>query len=137
MSELRGLRVAQVLKERLSNIFVKEMADRVGFITITDIKVSADLRNATVFYSVLGTDIEKRHTAETLQKATGYINADIGKHLHIKFTPRITFRYDNTPETASRVYEILHQMEEDKIENPEQVSQGFVADKERIEKSGK
>ena len=137
MGELRCIRIAQVIKERLAKIFVRELADRIGFVTITDLRVSPDLRNATVFYSVLGTDSDRRATAAALVKATPYINADIGRNLHIKFTPRLTFKYDSTPENASRVYEILHHIEEEQIENTENTQEGTVEDKKSPERPEK
>ena len=135
MSELRCLRIAQILRERLSKIFLRELADRIGFVTITDIKVSPDLRNATVFYSVLGNEEDKKNTAISLEKARGFINSDIGKSLHIKFTPRITFKYDATPANASRVYDILNQIKEDQIGNSDTTPESSAADKGCSEKS--
>ena len=131
MNELRCLRVAQVIKERLSKIFVKELSDRIGFVTITDIKVAADMHNATVYYSVLGSEQDRKHTAAALEKSTGYINADLGRNLHIKFTPRITFKYDATPEHASRVFEILQHIEEEQIGNPDKTAENPAEDKAR------
>ena len=131
MSELRCLRVAQVIKERLSKIFVRELADKIGFVTITDVKVAPDMRNATVYYSVIGSEQDRKHTAEALVKSTGYINADLGRGLHIKFTPRISFKYDATPEHASRVYEILQHIEEEQIGNPDKTAECPAEDKTR------
>ncbi|MBN1383945.1 MAG: 30S ribosome-binding factor RbfA [Elusimicrobia bacterium] len=115
MSELRCTRISELLRGMISEIFTRHLRDEIGFTTITEIKITPDLRNATVYYSVLGSDEEKEKTAVVLENARPFINSQIGRNLHIKYTPVIKFEYDETPARASRVFELLNQIEEEKI----------------------
>ncbi|HAX61264.1 MAG TPA: 30S ribosome-binding factor RbfA [Elusimicrobia bacterium] len=138
MSELRCARINQVLKERLSEIFIRYLRDEIGFTTITDVKVTPDLRNATVYYSVIGSDEEKRKTAKSLENSRSFINVEMGKNLHIKYTPVIKFEYDDTQEKASRVFELLNKIEEEKIvESSEKIHKPSRRPKKRSKKSKK
>jgi ribosome-binding factor A len=129
MGGTRNIRVAELLKQRLSGILLRQFSDEIGFTTITDVVVSPDLRDAAVYYSVLGSEEEKKRTALVLARAVGFINSDIGKHMHIKFTPKVRFKYDATPAKASRVYELLDKLEEERIEYTEQVPEAPVENK--------
>lgn len=138
MSELRCARISQVLKERLSEIFIRYFRDEIGFTTITDVRITPDLRNATVYYSVIGTDEEKRKTAKSLENARSFINVEMGKNLHIKYTPVIKFEYDDTQEKASRIFELLNKIEEEKIaKNSEKIQKSPRRPKKRSKKSKK
>ncbi|MFH0947935.1 MAG: 30S ribosome-binding factor RbfA [Elusimicrobiota bacterium] len=138
MSELRCARINQVLKERISEIFIRYLRDEIGFTTITDVKVTPDLRNATVYYSVIGSDDEKKKTTKFLENARPFINCEMGKSLHIKYTPVIKFEYDDTQEKASRVFELLNKIEEEKIvENSEKIQEPTRRNKKRYKKSKK
>ncbi|MEW6558219.1 MAG: 30S ribosome-binding factor RbfA [Elusimicrobiota bacterium] len=139
MSELRCARISEILRAKISEIFIRYLQDNIGFTTITEVKVTPDLRNATVYYSVLGTDDEKKKTADTLESARQFINHEIGKSLHIKFTPVVRFEYDSTPERAARVFELLKQIEEEKIEHKHtpKISKKTCRTKKRSKKSKK
>lgn len=138
MSELRCARIGHILKERICEIFTRYLIDEIGFTTITDVVVTPDLRNATVYYSVIGTDREKKKTASFLEAARPFINREMGKNLHIKYTPVIKFEYDNTPERASRVFELLNKIEEEKIaESSEKIQKPARCTKKRSKKSKK
>ena len=86
--------VAQMLEQRIKD-------PRLGFVTITDVRVTGDLQNATVFYTVLGGDPERAATAAALESNTGRIRSVVGKALGIRLTPTIAFVADALPEGAA------------------------------------
>ncbi|MFH1540961.1 MAG: 30S ribosome-binding factor RbfA [Elusimicrobiota bacterium] len=138
MSELRCARINQVLKERISEILMRYFRDEIGFTTITDVKVTPDLRNAVIYYSVIGSDDEKKKTAKLLTAARSFINVEMGKNLHIKYTPVIKFEYDNIPEGASKIFELLNKIEEEKIvEHSEKIQELPCRSKKHYRKSKK
>ncbi len=82
-----------------------------GFITITGVRISKDLANAHVFYSVFGSDEDKKNAAHTLSALRGEIGALLRKRIHIKRIPSFTFEIDDTPERASKVEKIFSKIE--------------------------
>lgn len=103
---------ARRLSERITQI-VAEMLDRrikdprLGFVTITDTRVTGDLRDATIFYTVYGSDEDAEATAAALASATGVIRSEVGKQTGIKHTPSITFRRDTLPEGAKSIEDLV------------------------------
>lgn len=102
------------LAERIQHI-VAEMLElrikdpRLGFITVTDVRVTPDLREASIFYTVLGDAEEQAATAAALASASGVIRSEVGKQTGIKFTPTLEFIPDAVPENARLVEELLAQ----------------------------
>ncbi len=94
--------VAQMLERRVKD-------PRLGFITITDVRLTGDTRDATVFYTVLGSDTDHAGTAAALQSATGLIRSEVGKQLGLRHTPTITFVADAVPQNARQIEELLAQ----------------------------
>jgi ribosome-binding factor A len=94
--------VAQMLERRVKD-------PRLGFVTVTDVRLTGDTREATVFYTVLGSDDELAGTSAALQSATGLIRSEVGKQLGLRFTPTITFIADAVPENARQIEELLAQ----------------------------
>jgi ribosome-binding factor A len=76
-------------------------------VTITDVRLTGDNRDATVFYTVLGSEEEQASTAAALRSATGLIRAQVGKQLGLKFTPTLTFVPDAVPENARQIDDLL------------------------------
>jgi ribosome-binding factor A len=103
---------ARKLAERISQI-VAEMLERrvkdprLGFVTVTDTKVTGDLREATVFYTVYGSEQEKADSAAALASATGIIRSEVGRQTGIKHTPSITFEEDKLPEGAKSIEDLV------------------------------
>ena len=107
-------RVDEAVREVLGDAVFSDLKDpRIGFVTVTDVKTSADLRSARVFVSVLGTDEERDATMAGLQSAHGVLQARLARELKIKRTPTLQFVYDDTAERAARVEEILHDVSPD------------------------
>jgi ribosome-binding factor A len=103
---------ARRLEERISQI-VAEMLERrikdprLGFVTITDARVTGDLREAKVFYTVYGSEEEKADTAAALASATGVIRSEVGRQTGIKHTPSIAFEQDKLPEDAKSIEDLV------------------------------
>src|SRR5690625_2576453 len=97
--------VAQLLDTRIKD-------PRLGFITITDVRVTGDLQNATVFYTVLGEASDRAGTAAALASARGMIRSEVGKHLGVRVTPTIDFVLDEVPESAAALEAVLRETAE-------------------------
>jgi ribosome-binding factor A len=101
-------RVDEAIRQVIGEIVASELKDpRVGFVTVTDVRTSADLRFARVYVSVLGTREERDASLDGLQSAHGYVQSRIAGELRLKRTPELTFSYDETTERAMRLGSIL------------------------------
>ena len=95
MGELRVRKIQEFIKQEVSNIILRELKDpRIGFITVTDARITGDLREATVYVSLFGSDAEKADTLKALKSANGYIRSEVGKRLGIRYSPTIEFKED-------------------------------------------
>ena len=104
-----GDRIRVVLAERLE----KGLRDpRLGFVTITDVRVTGDLQHASVFYTVLGSDEEREASAQALKSATGMLRSELGKHLNVRLTPSLEFIPDALPDTAGHIADLLREARE-------------------------
>jgi ribosome-binding factor A len=114
MSSERMRRVNEAIREVIGEVASKELKDpRVGFVTVTDVKTSPDLRHARVYVSALDsrghamTESEREATLEGLRSAHGYLQHRVADELHLKHTPVLNFVYDDTPERALRLGELI------------------------------
>lgn len=106
--EARVRRVEENIKITVARTLERRVKDpRLGFITITDVKVTRDLHHATIFYTVLGSDKDKEATARALASAKGLIRSAVGKALGLRLTPTITFTEDHLQEEAASIEEAL------------------------------
>jgi ribosome-binding factor A len=104
-----GDRIRVILAERLE----KGLRDpRLGFVTITDVRVTGDLQHASVFYTVLGSEEERASSAEALKAATGMLRSEVGRHLNVRLTPTLEFIPDALPETAGHIADLLREAQE-------------------------
>lgn len=104
----RADRVSDLLKEEIAQMLLKEIKDpRIGFVTITDVKVSDDLRLAKVFFSMVGGDKEFAQTNKGLNSASSYIKKKLGKRLKMRYIPDILFKLDTSFEYGSHIDRIL------------------------------
>ena len=107
----RSARVSDQMKEEIADILMRKVRDpRVGFVTVTDVVVSDDLRNAKVFVSVLGD--EREDTLKALEHATAFIRSELGRRMRMKFMPELLFRHDDAAARGAHIMELLHQIEE-------------------------
>ena len=98
----RALKVADRIKVVVAQMLETRIKDpRLGFVTITDVRVTGDLQNASIFYTVLGDQEAQADTAKALKSAKGIIRSEVGKQTGIRLTPTIEFILDAVPETAA------------------------------------
>ena len=117
MTPMRAERLAEVIRTEASEIIQQGLKDpRIGFVSITDVVVSHDLRHAKIFVSVLGDEQVKRRTMEGLERATGHIRSELGRRLAIRFVPVVLFRLDESIERGTRVASLLREVKEESRE---------------------
>jgi ribosome-binding factor A len=110
MGSPRVVKLADQIKVIVAEMLERRIKDpRLGFVTVTDVRLTGDSREATVFYTVLGSDAEWADTAAALHSATGLIRSQVGKQLGMKFTPTIEFVPDAVPENARQIEDLLAQ----------------------------
>jgi len=108
MDDKRIEKVSNLLKEEISNYLIKEIKDpRVHFVTILRVKVSADLHNAKVYYSVYGSEEEKKEAKKGIESASEYIRHLLKGRVILKWIPKLNFIYDDSIEYAARIEELI------------------------------
>ena len=113
MAADRMRRVNEALREVLSDRIAEGLKDpRVGFVTVTSVDTSSDLRHARVYVSVLGTEDERAETLEGLGSSRGYLQAAIGRELRMKRTPTLEFLHDSSIDHGFRISELLQEGDE-------------------------
>lgn len=108
MPSARMRRINELMREVIGGAIATELQDpRIGFVTVTAVETSPDLRTARVFVSVLGTEEEREATLAGLRSSHGVLQARIAREMRIKRTPTLTFHYDDTAERAERVTRLM------------------------------
>ena len=101
-------RVNEVMREVIGGSITKDLQDpRIGFVTVTAVETSPDLRAARVFVSVLGDESEREATLAGLRSSHGVLQAAIAREMRLKRTPTLSFHYDDTPERGVRLTRLL------------------------------
>jgi ribosome-binding factor A len=108
---------ARKMADRIKVIVAKRLErgirdPRLGFVTITDVKVTGDLQHASVFYTVYGSDDERRDSAAALKAATGMMRSEVGKNITARLTPSLEFIADGIPENAALIDDLLREARE-------------------------
>lgn len=108
MAGPRNAKVGDRIKVVVAQMLERRVKDpRLGFVTITDVRMTGDGQQASVFYTVMGDEVQRQETAAALRSATGLIRSEVGKQLGTRITPSITFYLDAVPETAKEIEELL------------------------------
>ena len=108
MTSDRMRRVDEAVRQVLSDAVAQDLQDpRIGFVTVTSVKTSSDLRHARVYVSVFGDDAERADTLAGLESARGALQRRLARELRMKHTPTLEFDYDDTIDRAMRVEQIL------------------------------
>jgi ribosome-binding factor A len=108
MGSDRLRRVDEAVRQVLSDAVTQDLKDpRVGFVTVTAVRTSPDLRHARVFVSVLGEQAERQATLDGLQSAHGFLQRRVASELRLKHTPTLTFEYDDSIDRGMRVSELI------------------------------
>ncbi len=107
----RPQRLALQIQEEISYILSRHSKDRrIGFVTVTGVQLSPDLRHAKVFISVMGNEKEKKTNMEALEHAAGWIRHELGQRIRVRFLPEITFLQDTSQEYGERIDQLLDEL---------------------------
>lgn len=113
MGSTRLERVGELLKQEIGTLFARGMKDpRIGLVTITGVRVSPDLREAWVYYSVLGDEQARAETARGIAAARGYIRREVGHNVKLRVTPDLHFVFDESIERGDRIERLLREVRE-------------------------
>jgi ribosome-binding factor A len=109
----RPQRIALQIQHEISLMLSRDMKDRrVGFVTVTGVQMSPDLRHAKIFISLMGSDEEKKESLETLDHATGWIRHELGQRVRMKFVPDIIFLTDTSQDYGDRIDRLIDEIRE-------------------------
>lgn len=107
----RSGKLSEAIKKEISDILRNDLKDpRIGFVTITMVDVTPDLRYAKVFASVLGNEKQQKETSEVLTRATGRIRSELGRRIRLRYVPEISFKLDNSIERGTRIIKIMDEI---------------------------
>ena len=113
MASERQARLADRIRVLIAERLEKGLRDpRLGFVTITDVRVTGDLQHASVFYTVLGSEEERASSAAALKAATGMLRSEVGRKLGVRLTPTLEFIPDAIPENAGHIEDLLREARE-------------------------
>ncbi|MFC5825587.1 30S ribosome-binding factor RbfA [Nonomuraea insulae] len=105
----RAHKLADRIQQIVAEMLERRIKDpRLGFITVTDTRVTADLRDATVFYTVFGSDAERADSAAALESAKGILRSEVGKQTGVRFAPTLTFKHDPLPDSARHLDDLIN-----------------------------
>ena len=120
----RPERVGEQIRQEISRLLGREVHDpRIGFVTVTRVKVSPDLQQARVYYTLIGDDRARQETARGLEAARPFLRRQIGSRIRLRRVPELTFEFDRSVEHQDRVEKILRDLEDERkareAEHPE------------------
>ncbi|MFI9555082.1 30S ribosome-binding factor RbfA [Nonomuraea endophytica] len=105
----RARKLADRIQQIVAEMLERRIKDpRLGFVTVTDTRITADLREATVFYTVFGSEAERADSAAALESAKGIIRSEVGKQTGVRFTPTLAFKHDPLPDSARQLDELIN-----------------------------
>ncbi len=114
MSVARARRVAQVVKEEVGQMLQRQIKDpRIGFVSITEVEVSADLGHIKIFLSPYGEEEAKKQTMLGLENARGFIRSELGQRLRLRHTPELELVADDSIERGARIFSLLQEIKRD------------------------
>lgn len=115
----RSARVGEQMKHEIADILMRKIKDpRIGFVTVTDVDLSDDLKNAKIFVSIYGG--EKETALKGLQSASAFIRSELGRRMTMRLIPEILFRFDSTVEQGAHIMELLHEIEKKQEQQPDE-----------------
>ncbi len=105
----RSKRVGDLIQQELMRLLQREMHDpRIGFATVTEVRMSSDLRSGRIFVGVLGDEKARKESIAALQHAAGFLRTEIAHSLRLRYAPELHFVLDETAEKAIRIEQLLH-----------------------------
>lgn len=108
MSSLRIAKVQELMKQEVSQIILRELKDpRIGFVTVTKVDITPDLREARIYVSLMGTEEEKQASFAGLESSLGFVRREIGHRIKMRYTPQISFAVDTSLDYGTRIQTLL------------------------------
>lgn len=123
MTQQRKERVEGLLQQVVCEILQEIKDPRVGFVTITGVKMGSDLRHAKIYFSVIGDDQARENTLQGLRSARGFIRTELGKRIRLRFTPEIDFVVDTSLDHGLKIFGLLKQ-----VQREEQIPHGGIVE---------
>jgi ribosome-binding factor A len=115
----RAERLAEEIREEVAKIVGGELKDpRIGFVTVTRVELTADLRTARVHVGILGDAAQREKTLGGLRQAAGFVRRELGRRIRIRHTPEVQFHYDEGLDATERVARLLEETRERDAEGP-------------------
>ena len=122
MSQLRVEKLQELIKQEISQMILQELKDpRIGFVTVTQVEVTGDLREAKVYVSIMGGDEQVKESWQGLQSSLGFIRREIGKRIRLRFTPEFSFALDKSLDYSAHIQELLLKIKADEKQKEESV----------------
>lgn len=119
-STTRAQRVGQLIREMLAQLLLENVDDpRIGFLTVTEVRPSADLKYAHVYVSVLGPPQSRQASVEAITEIAGFLKTQVGQRLSLRYTPHLTFHLDETLDHAERIEALVQAAGQGQSEPPE------------------
>ncbi len=114
MSDVRVRKLQEYIKQEISSMISNGLKDpRIGFVTVTDVEVTGDLRQAKVYFSFYGTPEQQEASYRALRHAAGHIRSEIGKHINLRYMPELEFLKDTSLDYSMHIESLLQQVEPD------------------------
>ena len=118
MSQLRVEKVQELMKQEISQIIQRELKDpRIGFVTVTSVECTGDLREAKIYVSLMGSEQQVKDSWAGLNRGLGFIRREIGKRIRLRFTPELTFELDKSLDYSAHIQELLLKIKADESAN--------------------
>ncbi len=110
----RSQRVQELLLEEISNLIMKGLKDpRIGFVTVTKIELSNNIKHAKVFVSIMGNEVKKEESLSGLKSAKGFIRNQLGKNLHLKYIPELEFKIDESADHVEKITKLINRLHDE------------------------
>ncbi len=110
--QLRIEKLQELIKQEMSKMLLNDLKDpRIGFVTVTDVEMTGDLREAKIFVSVMGDGDKVKNSLDGLNSALGFIRREIGQRIRLRFTPEISFALDTSLDYGDHIQKLLLQVE--------------------------
>ncbi|MBQ7476552.1 MAG: 30S ribosome-binding factor RbfA [Selenomonadaceae bacterium] len=110
-NQLRIEKLQELIKQEVGKMLLTDIKDpRIGFVTVTDVEMTGDLREAKIFVSIMGNEEQIKSSWEGLQSALGFVRREIGKRIKIRFTPEISFALDKSLDYGEHIQKLLNQL---------------------------
>ena len=112
--QLRIEKLQELIKQEMGKMLLTDLKDpRIGFVTVTDVEMTGDLREAKIYVSVMGGEEQVKNSLEGLNSALGFIRREIGHRIRLRFTPEISFALDTSLDYGDHIQKLLLQVEGD------------------------